>query len=262
MGRGGMTAMNLIVQERAKAAFLLTDTAYYRFKDGAVMYFGPKVTGLMIGEGAYAAIATSGTMFSSHIGPQLGALRAGSLREVLASMPDVFKAAEAASKAEGGKGAMAAAVAVFDPDRCRAGGFIIGNGQGGFPQAGAPYRLISTKKHLTEMGEQHDEFLCQTDFCDPASWSPERDGAALMDAQRTDLFDLGPGVRAPAVGGQAILTRVDKSGISHTTLKTWPDRVGRPINLGSGDRLAWRHRLEAWGRENFRPAPTIRVQPA
>ena len=257
-----MTAMNLIVQERAKAAFLLTDTAYYRFKDGAVMYFGPKVTGLTIGEGAYAAVATSGTMFSSHIGPQLGALRAGSLREFLASMPDVFKAAEAASKAEGGKGAMAAVIAVFDSERRRAGGFIIGNGRGGFPQAGAPYRLISTKRHLTEMGERHDDFLGRTDFCNPDCWNPERDGSALMDAQRSDLFDLGPGIRAPAVGGQAILTRVDVGGVRHTTLKTWPDRVGRPIDLRLGDRLTLRSRLEAWGRETFRPTPTICIEPA
>ncbi|WP_333605976.1 hypothetical protein [Novosphingobium sp.] len=254
-----MTAMNLIVQERAKTAFLLTDTAYFDVASGAITAFGPKVHGIVIGEGAYAAVATSGRLFLRHMRPHLEAIRASTLREFLAAMPEAFRAAEAESLTEGGGGSCAAVIAAFDRAGRRAYGWGIGNNTMAF--RARPYSLVPTKKYLTGFDEDKHPALADADFCDPECWNPMADGGRLLEAQREDDFDLSLGFSAPAVGGQAVLTRVDGAGISHITLKTWPDRVGCPIDLTKGDRLGWRDRLRAWRREKLRPVPTLRLAP-
>ncbi|MEV5020727.1 hypothetical protein MRBLMA1_000525 [Sphingobium sp. LMA1-1-1.1] len=251
--------MNLIVQEQAKAAFVLTDTAYFDVLTGAVKAFGPKVHGIVIGEAAYVAVATSGRLFLHHVRPHLEAIRASTLREFLAAMPDAFRAGEADSLAEGGGGSCAAVIAAFDRAAGRAYGWGIGNNTMAF--RARPYSLVPTRKYLTGFDEEKYPALADTEFGDPKCWNPAAQGVELLEAQRADDFDLSLGFSAPAVGGQAVLTRVDRDGINHTTLKAWPDRVGRPIDLGLGDRLGWRDRLQAFGREKLRPVPTLWLAP-
>ena len=251
-----MTAMNLIVQERAKSAFLLTDTGYFNRVTGAIEAFGPKVHGIAIGGGAYAAIATSGSIFTGHIRRPLSRICASTLEDFLVAMPGVFRAAEAASRAEGGCGSSAAAIVAFDPKSGRALGWGIRNDTQLF--RATPYTLVPTRKSLTAFDEVRHFRLAETDFCDPRQWNPITQGVELVEAQRQDI-DMMVGGGASVVGGEAVLTCVTREGISHVTLKSWPDRVGKRIDLQKGDRLGVYDRVIAWNRQTFRPIKTIRL---
>jgi len=226
-----MTAMNLVVQEKVGATYLLTDTAVYNSADGSIHSFWPKVTGVAIGEDGYAAVATSGGMFFNHIQPHIAEMKAPTLREFIDAFPAAFRAGERASRSEGGKGPMAAVVAVCNRRTGKAAGYGIANGTVLWGGRYRPYTMMQMSRHLTDFNPDHYPHLVHTEFCDPGCWNPERDGVALMEAQRADPFDFGIGI-----GGQAILTRVDQSGITHKVIRAWGDWPFQPIDLIRGDK--------------------------
>ncbi len=249
-----MTAMNLIVQTGRSSAYLLTDTACFSSEDGRIEAFAPKVTGLSLQDGSFAAVTSAGRMFASHLRPHIAAMNVRRFSDLVAKLPDVFRAAEKASQDEGGAGPMAAVVAGFDQARKQPCGFVVGNDRSVFSALYTPYSLQRTRLHLTEYSRDFDSTADGIDFADNRSWNPESDGAALLKAQRADPFHFGYGV-----GGQGILTRVDAQGISHTTLITWPDRLHQAITIERDDRLTIWDRARAWRRERTRPAPLIRI---
>lgn len=149
---------------------------------------------------------------------------------------------------------MAAVVAVCNQRTGKVAGYGIANDSRLWPGRYAPYSMTPLKKHLTGFDPDQYPDLAQADFCDPACWNPARDGADLMEAQRADPFDFGIGV-----GGQAILTCVDKSGISHQVIKAWPDRPFQPIDLNRGEKPGWIGRVRANALMRDRPPRTIEI---
>lgn len=248
-----MTAMNLVVQEAAKAAFLLTDTASIRPETGQVICFEPKVTAVQIGDAAFAAVTSTGRMFARHLQPFLREIRASSLADFARAIPEAFRAAELLSIDEGGSGSMAAAIAAYDAKRGRAHGFVIGNDRTLFSTLYTPYRAVPATKHFTDFVPDYDQIADKVDFCDPLQWHPSEDGIALLEAQRADPFPFGYGV-----GGEAVLTRVSAEGISHKTLKAWPDRVGCKIDPAAAEWPPFT-RYRAWRRQRLRPALRIAI---
>ena len=256
-----MTAMNLIVQERAKAAFILSDTAVTGNQDGVVISFIPKVIGLSLGVDAFVAVGTTGSLSVPYLTPHLKEISAATLPDFLEAFPQAFRAAERDMLAGGGQGSIAAVLAVFDRRAGRASGYVIGNDHRLFPPSCRPHQLNRAKKHLTDLDPDRHLNMIQTDHCNPAAWQPARDGAALLEAQRSDPFQFAPDVYGSGIGGEAVLTRVDGNGISHVTLKAWPDRVGRPINARLGNEMGWRDRLRIWGRQTLRPTLSLTLGP-
>lgn len=221
-----MTAMNLIVQPKARAVYLLTDTAVIRKRDGALVDFIAKVVPVRAAGQVVAAIAVSGRLEVEFLKAEMAKVGPSSVQDFLDRFPDVFRRTEAAIMAKAEGGSMAAVVAAFDHSRSLPLGFGIANDNSLFAPSHRPYELKRLAQHITEFSPENVQ-LRQTDFRDPAVWSPERDGLALIEAQRLDLGFAG---ERYSIGGKAVLTRLDASGITSKVLKEWPDRIGRPID--------------------------------
>ena len=236
-----MTAMNLIVQAKARAAFLLTDTVVIRKRDGIVAGFTSKVIPVVIDRRTVAAVAVCGRLEVDFMKRQMG--RARSLSDFLDRFPDMFRAAERAIVAQREGGSMAAVVAAFDASRGIPLGFGIANDNALFAPGHRPYDLKPLAQHITEF-DPDNTTLRQTNFRDPEQWNPERDALTLIEAQRCD-----PMLDAPeryCIGGKAVLTCVDARGVSHVTLKRWPDRIGHLIDpYGPARPPGWR---DLWAR--------------
>lgn len=226
-----MTALNLIVQRRARAAFLLTDTARYD-RHGRVKGFGSKVLELRVAGRVSGAIATTGMTSQPFLERRLSELRAESVDALLPGIEKAFCETEADLIADGmparcGMDWLAACVALFDQDAGRPWGYRIANNRLLFPlsEYPAPYKLRPCERSLTRCADDGPHGV---DVRDPRQWNPERDGAALLEAQRADLFGIEPDTYH-GVGGEGILTRVDVAGVTSKRLVAWPDRVGRRI---------------------------------
>ena len=88
-----MTAMNIIVQAKAGAAYLLTDTTAYT-PDGVVRAFHPKVLTLAIGAKSFAAIATTGMSAQPAWRRRLADQWTNSVDDVLRALPGAFRDVE------------------------------------------------------------------------------------------------------------------------------------------------------------------------
>lgn len=239
-----MTAMNIIVQARAKAAFLITDTASYG-RDGTIAEFRSKAVPVSIGGRRIGAIAATGMGGQDYfVFHALRRLKPQSLLELLSNWPRVFREIEQemvgrGHEEQGGTGHMSMVIAAYDHDAKQPVGYAISNDNMIFPaQSYRPYSLQPVERYLTRFVGA--PFPPSSDICDSRQWIPERDAIRLIEAQRADLFGL-PGNQFYAVGGQAVLVRVDANGVHRQVLTVWPDRVGRKINPAA--QLTWRDRL-------------------
>lgn len=240
--------MNIVVQSRAGSAFLLTDTARYR-EDGSVERFAPKVFAVEY-KGRYsAAIATTGMISRDYWLRVIPSINAQNAESFLSAIPTVFRSLEAAMVADRipeacGSSHLSAVVAIFDHDMQHAEGYAISNDKSLF-QTGPgekpyhPFELCPVRKYLTRFAGR--PFASNVDVCDPDQWDPQSQSALLIEAQRADHFDFGGGSHA-AVGGQAILTRIDAQGVRQSIIKAWGDRRGVPIDSSSRKDLGYRVR--------------------
>lgn len=238
-----MTALNLIVQQRAQAAYLLTDTACYSF--GTVVGFTNKVIAFDFGPEGCAAMAVSGIAHNEHFLARISPVPQ-SLGSFLAELPDIFRDVERALEAAGkpakvGTRNIAVALAVFDRHQARATGYAISNNTVSLPRTYGPYRLHRMPKPLLTPCER-DPIPEGTDISDPRQWDVEREAGPLIEAQRAEPF---PDRDQPyiGIGGQAILTRVSAAGIEQRLIRTWPDRIGSRIKLAPDDQLDLADRL-------------------
>lgn len=232
-----MTALNLIVQQRAQSAYLLTDTACYSF--GTVVGFTNKVIALDFGPEGSAAMAVSGIAHNEHFLSRISHAPQ-SLSSFLAELPDIFRDVERALEAAGkpakvGTRNITVALAVFDRHQARASGYAISNNTISLPRTYGPYRLHRMPKPLLTPCER-DPIPAGTDISDPRQWDVEREAEALIEAQRAEPF---PGRDEPyiGIGGQAILTRISAAGIEQRLIRTWPDRIGSRIKLAPNNQL-------------------------
>ena len=241
-----MTAMNIIVQAKAGAAYLLTDTAHFN-PDGTVGQFAPKVLSLRAAGRFSAAIATSGIAVQrNHFKKHLAELKPRSTSDLLSSIGPMFRITEQEIMAQGvpsvcGTSHMSAVVALFDHETNEASGYAISNQNSCFPTGKyRPYTLAPILKYLTRYKGQ--PFPRGTDMCDPRKWDAVASAPALVEAQRIDDFGLADDLRA-GVGGQAILTCVNEEGISHKIVAAWADRIGERIDRSQDDNPSFTGRL-------------------
>lgn len=234
-----MTALNLVVQPRAGAAFLLTDTGVYG-PDGRIAAFQRKTVEFSIGGRPSAVIATTGPSLAGvFLESYASTLRPATVHELLTAFPQVFREIEQKLAARGVKKGFSALLAIYDHERRRPVGYGMSSCPNWLPNS-AIYSLQPVKKYLTDCARL--PFDWETDVCDPRQWKPRSDGLVLLDAQRSDPFERSDGNGGyHGVGGEAILTRVDADGVHHEVLKTWPDRIGRRIDPHR--KAGWRERL-------------------
>src|SRR5690606_22148958 len=109
-----MTAMNLIVQQRARAALLLTDTAAIVPDTGKVAGFQSKVIPVDVDGRTVAAVAFSDRVVRADLEQHVEAIAPTSLQDFLDRFPEAFRATEQMLQARGAEGSMAAVVAAFD----------------------------------------------------------------------------------------------------------------------------------------------------
>lgn len=256
--------MNLIVQPRSGAAYLLTDTATYG-PDGKVGYFRSKVLALSVSGRVSAALAVSGaggaiSLYEAHF----RTLHAEDAESLLSAVPRIFREVKATLEARGVADNIYAVVALFDHFTGQPSGYVIGSDNSLFPMG--LYRsgtLQPVRKYLTRYAGR--PIPPDRDICDPRQWNPKIEGAALIEAQRDDLFGLPPTTFA-AVGGQAILTRVSAEGIDQQILCAWPDRRGEEIDA-RGDRAVTvadhlRRRVRHFAKPHLPRVDMARLEPA
>lgn len=278
-----MTAMNLVVQPRAGAAYLLTDTGVYD-SAGRIRQFRTKIVTAVIGGGrAYAALSGCGGLTAHHLHDLVRGVRAGDAKTFLSGVERGFNAldqqlCDAGRYSACGDSAIALVAGVFEIDSAQgllcsavgASGYRIGNGAADFEGPFQPGRLEPIAVHLTRTRGAPFEFVGSeafgvdgADLSDPSVWNPETGAAQLAEAQRRDPFmsDEGPYY---AVGGRAVLTRVSAEGFAHRVVRSWPDRGGRKISPRDPAKYGLFDRLRCRMNALCHPIafPTIHVQPS
>jgi hypothetical protein len=226
-----MTAANLVVAERA--AYLLTDSATYA-TDGAVLDLRPKV---IASPELRIAIAGNGETWDTKefitrcwMGLQ------PSSDGAIAALPQLVGILKADLEAYYRRHQTPMRPAsewppphvfhlfatVWSQERQRPEGYAISSrGAAFYPHSavlsGCVYQM---KRHI------------QPPFAGPLSqdpyseqFDPERDGLALIEAQRRWVDADGRHI----VGGTAQLTTVSEVGVTTTVLREWPDEIGRRI---------------------------------
>jgi hypothetical protein len=100
-----------------------------------------------------------------------------------------------------------------------------------------PVRLMRSLD--LEPGTEPAVFGREVAFHDPASFDPATDGLALLEHQRRQPWAKETGDQY-LVGGFAELTTVSIDGVHRRTLRRWPDKIGRRIEVQqSEERIAW-----------------------
>jgi hypothetical protein len=212
-----MTAMNVWTQPGA--AYLLTDSAFYT-PDGKILAFGEKM--IDVTGDFRAAMAPTGALLPHWLIEAVSDIDADSFGQFLSFLPSVLRRLEKRAPGD----TMAMAVIGFHEGAQEPSAYLLGNDHGAIPEPYVPYTVAEVAHHFS--GCAHTAFDREVDFADPASFDPERDGLTLIEAQRRDPFEDVEG--SPyRIGGHAILTRLDRGGITHKILREWPDVVGERI---------------------------------
>lgn len=231
-----MTACNLFVRDRA--AYLLTDWASYR-PDGVVVALKPKVIEL---PALRMAIMCSGETWETRT-PIVKAWmeRSANADAAVRSVPALMSVLRAdladnyrrrglpvpSGKEWPPQAYFDLYVAIWSAERHRPEGYAISSRGGHSPNSSElPGRVFQIERHTQPpfKGELAP---------DPYSpeFEPERDGLALLEAQRRYVNHYCGHI----VGGAAQMTIVSEEGVSTTILREWPDEIGRRIEFsGNG----------------------------
>jgi hypothetical protein len=112
-------------------------------------------------------------------------------------------------------------IAVWSEARHQPEGYLLATAkvadEGAFPDHVRPLRLHGAREYISPNVGQS--------FYGAAAFDPQKDGVALLEAQRLTKDEHG---RHPA-GVAAELTVVSEEGVTTTVLREWPDEIGRRI---------------------------------
>jgi hypothetical protein len=225
-----VTAANLFVRDRA--AYLLTDWASYR-PDGVVLALKPKVIEfpelrlamMCSGETWETRTPIVKAWMERSANADAGVRSLPALASVLrADLADDYR--RRGLSVPSGKEWPPQAyfdlyVAIWSAERHRPEGYAISSRGWHFPSIRElPGQLYQIERHIQP--PYKDELAP-----DPYSpeFEPERDGLALLEAQRRYVNHYSGHI----VGGAAQLTIVSEEGVSSMMLREWPDGIGRRI---------------------------------
>jgi len=235
-----MTAINVIVQPRARAGFILSDTAITS-SDGRVIEHCGKI---IYGVGSYPwAVGVSGSVHPAVILQEIGALNPLSYKQLVKGLPDALRRAVAKQAClqgcpEADLAITIAGVAWHFGEK-RPVGFAVTSRLGHVYENVAPFEFYGLASSVT--GVENDSvrnLITCRDLTDPMAFNPENDGVELMKLQRAmplQAQDARAQQGHYRIGGEVLLTTVTKRGVATKALHDFGDQIGAIINPNAVD---------------------------
>lgn len=235
-----MTAINMMVQPKARAGFIVSDGAH-TLPDGTVCELSPKVVS---GTGRFPwAMGITGNVHPVTLTYALAALNPLNLKQLTKRLPEAMRNAmrQTAEKHTMPLSDVLCGVrgVAWDYARKRPIGFVVVSDPEALLPGATAFAWYETAWNVTATpgaASPADILGRDVDLTDPASFEPEADGLALITAQRErGAIDAMPGLEAGhcRIGGEVDLTEVTKHGVRVWQIHDFGDRVGGRIELGS-----------------------------
>ncbi|WP_300115214.1 hypothetical protein [Sphingobium sp.] len=223
-----MTALNM--WQDGRTAFILNDTAIYG-PTGILIADQAKtisINGLAFGQ--YAAVACTGALTPEVFAMALNGRAILTATDLITLLPEVLADIGACGRTHWpdhvvwpGAGM---AVAIFDPLRPHPDLIMIADEAGGvLPGDYTPFMPIAVRYWTTGMVPAGP--FTYKGKGTAIHFDPYRDGLAIMESQRADVWPDGKA----RIGGSVVLTTIGAAGVKSEILHTWPDEIGQPIIL-------------------------------
>ena len=232
-----MTAINLAVQPKRRAAYIISDCAYTAPDDARVVRIGGKIISF---ERFPCAIGITGSIDIIATARALFALDARNLRTLVAGLPKALRTAVRETQAahpEFGEVFGSLKVAAWCSRRARPTGYLIhSTAEAAMAMLGPGWGAyeVAEAKSSAATHQQPSELLGRPcDLDDPDTFDPERDAFALIAAQRAGgALNITPGCDSYPyrIGGEVELTEVTRRGVKVWSMGKFPDRVGERID--------------------------------
>lgn len=233
-----MTAINMMVQPKARAGFIISDGAHTA-PDGTLIENSPKVIH-SAGRFPWAAGVT-GNVRPATILATLGEANPLTLKQLVKRLPDAMRAAIVTTAATTGTDParldLALVGIVWDFAANRPSGFMCQSRRGVIHADAEAFTWYDTDCIIAggEIGDVAAQLGRPCDPTKPASFDPERDGLALIERQRrAGITPTTPGLNSAScnrIGGDIDMTVVTKQGVQVWLIHQFPDAVGQPIIL-------------------------------
>lgn len=232
-----MTALNMFVQPKARAGYIIADTAVTDF-EGRLVETSGKVA---INTGRFPfAIGISGNVHPVTVATAIGNAGLTSLKQLIKHLPAIIS--RAIQEGAAIKGVDAADLAIllkgvaWDFKAKRPIGFVIAS-DGNLLEGAEPFTFYETDWNITRCDGSASpaEMLGRVvDICDPASFDPTEDGRALIIHQyQQGAAVLLPGLEGSTpfrIGGMADLVEVTKKGVKVWGIHDFGDTIGQHIS--------------------------------
>jgi hypothetical protein len=231
-----MTAINMMVQPKARAGFLISDGAH-TLPDGTVCELAPKI---IHGAGRFPwAMGITGNVHPATLLHALGEANPINLKQLVKRLSEAIREAMRRTAVKhamplddvlcGVRGV------AWDFARKRPIGFVLVSDPAALLPGAIAFAWHETAWNITATpgaASPGDILGREVDITDPASFDPERDGLALIVAQRErgvidTMVGLEPG--HCRIGGEVDLTEVTKHGVRVWRIHDFGDVVGERI---------------------------------
>ena len=224
-----MSIANIIIQR--PAGFLLTDMGHFNL-DATVHRIEAKILHLGSFGMAVSCRGGGGYLLQAILG-EIGAAcdRSGSRKagDVMKAFPEIFHTAFMVESSRfSGPLNGEAQILYWSPERGRTVGYVIASSPDEIGGSAA-WTMHSVLSSLTNDFSPDAPLGRECDIGDPAQFDIERDGLALMEAQRRKPWKPRGAALGHYAAGGVMLTTVDATGVRTKRLATWPDRVGERV---------------------------------
>lgn len=232
-----MTAVNMMIQAKARAGFIISDTAVTS-PEGRLIESCPKV---LYGIGRFPwAMGITGDVHPKIMLQAIGAFNPLSYKQLVKTLPLALH--DAIQRQAEGQGfepdyfSVTLTGAAWDFVKKRPVGFIVTSKEG-FSHAGIdPFMFYETSSSLTGGEIPYVQSIAGEDggiVVDHTRFDPERDGLQLIDIQRrAPLVPRNSGCSdyPHRIGCEVLLTKVTKRGVVNWMLHDYGDTLGEFID--------------------------------
>lgn len=237
-----MTAINLVVQPKARKGFLISDTACTDTEGRLETTCGKVIFG---GGRLPWAMGVSGNVDPLTVAQVAGEETALSLKQLFKRLPAVMRRAlDTGTPPSGTIAHLLFIGAVWSMKQNRPVGFMMSSHEHlGLPGQ-RPFEVYLVNALWLGGGKASDWVGRDVDVKDPASFDPAIDGLTMVRAQRAASIACPvPGMaQVPTrIGGEIILTEVTKGGVKNWAIHDFGDPIGMridPARLGGAPKVA------------------------
>lgn len=237
-----MTALNMFVQPKTRAGYIIADTAVTDLEGRYIENVGK----VAINTGRFPfAIGISGNVHPVTVATAIGNANVTSFKQLVKHLPAIMSAAIRDSASV--KGVEAAALAIllkgvaWDFKRKRPIGFVCATDER-LLEGAEPFTFYETDWNITRCdgsATAAEMMGREVDLCDPASFDPTEDGRKLIIHQyQQGASVLLPGLEASTpfrIGGGADMVEVTKKGVNVWGIHDFGDTIGYPIAPASAE---------------------------